>query len=65
MNFLDHLQIFFFVFLLLSVRRSIDDLDPENQLGSGSRALGFTEDFWQQKYENKKEGFQNIGIFIQ
>ena len=27
-----------------------------------SRALGLTEDFWHQKYENKKEGVQNYLI---
>ena len=54
MNFLGNLQVFFCIFLC-----SIDVLDPENQPWSGSRALGLTEDVWHQKYENKKEGFQN------
>ena len=53
MNFLGNLQVFFFVFFIFCVRRSIDVLDPENQ--PGSRALGLTEDVWHQKYENKKK----------
>ena len=62
------MQVFFYVFFIFCVRRSIDVLDPENQpgsglgfiwTGSGSRALGLTEDVRHQKYENKKEGLQN------
>ena len=66
MNFLGNLQVFFFVFFIFCVRRSIDVINPENQprsgfirTGYGSRALGLTEDVWHQKYENKKEGLQN------
>ena len=59
MNFLGNLQVLFFVFLILFVRRSIDALDPENQPGAGSEALRLTENVWHQKYENKKEGLQN------
>ena len=64
MNFLGNFQVFLFVFFIFCVRRSIDVLDPENQprsgfIRTGSRALGLTEEVWQQKYENKKEGLQN------
>ena len=63
-SFLDNLQVFFFVFLIFCVRRSIDVLDPENQPGSGSeigsRALRLTENVWHQKYENKKEDLHSI-----
>ena len=58
-NILDNFEAFFIVFILLVSRRSIDVLDSGNQSGSGSRALGITEDVWHQKYDNKKEGFQN------
>ena len=64
-------------FFIFCVRRSIDVLDPENQpgsglgfiwTGSGSRALGLTEDVRHQKYENKKELackiIQNIQLIV-
>ena len=58
-----------FCFHTFCVRRSIDALDLENKPGSGSaftqsrsRALGVTEDVWQQKYEKPKRKLS--GIFI-
>ena len=51
MNVLDNFKSFLFSFLIFDVRRSIDVLDPKNQpgsdkirTGSGSLALGLTED---------------------
>ena len=67
MNILDNIKSLLFCFHTFGVRRSINVLDSENQPGSGSafiqcgswyRALGFTEDVWHQKHENKKECFQ-------
>ena len=57
MNILDNFKSIIFCFHTFGVRRLIDVLDSENQPGSGSRALGFTEDVLHQKYENKKGGF--------
>ena len=63
-NILDNFKSCFFI-LPFWCQRSIDVLDPENQSGSlknrtGFGALGFTEDVWQQKYENRKECFLNF-----
>ena len=65
MNFLGDLQVFFFVFFIFCVRRSVNVLDPENhsfiRTGSGSRALGFTEDVTSgtKSMQTKKEGLQH------
>ena len=58
-EFLGILLVFFLLFFLYFFARRFIDGHPENQPGSGSRALGLTEDVWHQKYENKKEGLQN------
>ena len=61
MNILDNFKSLLICFHSFGVRRSIDVLDLKNQpgsgkiwtgTGSGSGALGHTEE-----YENKKEGF--------
>ena len=59
MSILDAVKNLLFCFQTFGGRRSIDVLDSENQpgSGSGSRALGLTEDVWHQKYENKGEAF--------
>ena len=61
MNILDNITILLFCLHTFGVRRTIDELDSENQPGSGqirtgSGALGLTGD---QKYRNKKEGLKN------
>ena len=50
---------FFCIFYFLGQTFHFDVLNPKNKPGSGSRALGLTEDVWHQKYENKKEVLQN------
>ena len=44
MTVLDNFKRFPFIFHTFCVRRYIDVLDPENQPGSRSRALRFTDD---------------------
>ena len=65
-------QSFIFGIFIVGVRRPIDDLEPENQpgsgfirtgSGSGSRALELKYDVCHQKYGNKRKVLQNYLVF--
>ena len=53
-NILDNFICLLFCSHTFGIRRLVDVLDPENQPGSGTRAIGLIEDVCHQKYEHKK-----------